>query len=172
MASCDVTATKNNAKCFTCEPDKALQGMTVYLLCRILSLFDPMSDCSPATVKNAAKCFTECMSAKELYGSMVYLLCQIEDAISGGGGSGGINCLLGMWVVPTVAELRMISTQLSSCQPLWARTAGMDAVGDGQDSEYMWDANCTDPDNGLSVVYADDNPFPNPGAWRSYTGVP
>lgn len=98
------------------------------------------------------------------------ILGALNDGLSNTTSS--LNCALGMWVVPTVAELRMISTQDANCAPQWARTAGMDNTTDGQDSEYIWDGDCTDPDDGLSVVYANDNPEPGPGAWRSKTGVP
>lgn len=85
----DVSA---GSSCFTCLPEKTLVGAWVYLTAQLWKEANPMADITPGAVIAASRCFTGCMSAKQLYGAIVYLLCQIES----GGGSGGFPLLKGI----------------------------------------------------------------------------
>lgn len=86
MAS-DAPTIATEASCFTCQGEKILTGMSVYLLAQLLKASDPMADISPAAIATASNCYTCYMSGKGLLGAMVYLLSQI----TGGGGGGALT---------------------------------------------------------------------------------
>lgn len=88
---CNVQAVENDAKCFTCLPEKQLIAMQTYLLAQLWLAQNPMADITPQALLDGSKCFRDCFNYKQLYGAMVYLLCQI----TGGGGAGsGSNDLV------------------------------------------------------------------------------
>lgn len=57
--------------------------MMVYLLAAILKEEQPMADITPQAIATASACYN-CVSAKNLYAEIVFLLCQL----SSGGGPG------------------------------------------------------------------------------------
>lgn len=80
---CTSDAIASPAECFTCQPEKRLLGMEVYLLAQIALAANPGMDISADAIANASNCYTCKMSGKGLLGAAVYLLCQIAN----GGGS-------------------------------------------------------------------------------------
>lgn len=84
MADAPTLAT--DASCFTCQGEKQLQGMMVYLLAQQWLALNPMADITPAALAAASNCYTCYMSGKGLLGASVYLLNEI---LAGGGGGGG-----------------------------------------------------------------------------------
>lgn len=63
--------------------------MIAVLLCQILKVYDPMSDCDVQTLVNSAACFN-CLSKDELQRVIAQLLCDIKDA--GSVSSGCVDC--------------------------------------------------------------------------------
>lgn len=54
--------------------------MIILLLCSILKYFNPMADCDPEDLSKNAACFT-CMSEEQKQAVIIYLLCQILEAL-------------------------------------------------------------------------------------------
>lgn len=81
----DAPALATDASCFTCQGEKQLQGMMVYLLAQQWLALNPMADISPAAIAAASNCYTCYLSGKGLLGAAVYLLNEI---LAGGGGGG------------------------------------------------------------------------------------
>lgn len=93
--ACDAATVATDASCFTCQGEKQLLGMQVYLLAQLLKLSDPMADISPAAIAAASNCYTCYLSGKGLLGAAVYLLCQITDNGGTGSSDGTTNMALG-----------------------------------------------------------------------------
>lgn len=70
----DAPTIATDASCFTCQGEKTLLGMAVYLLAQQLQSIDPMADISAPAIAAASNCYTCYMSGKGLLGAMVYLL--------------------------------------------------------------------------------------------------
>lgn len=83
---CTAQGVASDASCFTCQGEKQLLGMAVYLLSQQLLALDPMADVTPAALARLSNCYTACLSGKGLLGAIVYLLCQGASGGSGGGG--------------------------------------------------------------------------------------
>lgn len=79
----DAPTIATEASCFTCQGEKALLGMQVYLLSQLWKANAPMADIDPAVIAQQSNCYTCYMSGKGLLGASVYLLNQI---LQGGGG--------------------------------------------------------------------------------------
>lgn len=80
----DAPTIATEASCFTCQGEKALLGMQVYLLSQLWKANAPMADIDPAVIAQQSNCYTCYMSGKGLLGASVYLLNQI--LLGGGGG--------------------------------------------------------------------------------------
>src|SRR5512143_11177 len=81
----DAPTIATEASCFTCQGEKALLGMQVYLLSQLWKANAPMADIDPAVIAQQSNCYTCYMSGKGLLGASVYLLNQI--LLGGGGGA-------------------------------------------------------------------------------------
>jgi hypothetical protein len=69
----------------------------------------------------------------------------------------------GLFAVPTVAELRLITPNAFST---WATTWGNLAPGDGQGRNYWWNAADLNPDDGISVIMPLSYAPITPGRWN------
>lgn len=74
MATTEVAALVESAKCFTCLSEDDQIAVQTYLLAVSVG-----GSLDPATLLEAAKCF-RCMSQKDLLAIQAYLLCQLNNA--------------------------------------------------------------------------------------------
>lgn len=72
----------------------------------------------------------------------------------------------GVFFPQTVAELRDIP---SDCVLRYARTMGNASSYDNQGSEYGWDAENTENDNGMRIIKPNDRAVTDAGRWRQLT---
>lgn len=78
--ACAPSDLATDASCFTCQNERLLRGMTVYLLAQIAKAANPALDITPSGLAGPANQYSQELSGKLLLGAEVYLLCQISGA--------------------------------------------------------------------------------------------
>jgi hypothetical protein len=70
----------------------------------------------------------------------------------------------GNYSCPTIVEVRALPTV--DCAPIRARTFGNLVAGDAQATEYWFDPDSTDTDDGMSTLLPDDRTVADTGRWK------